>query len=224
MKNRAPALLGPCPDERCTILLDSDRELQFHCQDAHCIPKIKVLTRSHIICRPRLRWHSWVRPAMRPCCCSSSRSRYARDRLASAIVGNIGDLDAGPVEVAVMGVAAGVGAWRLLVAILLPDHGARLVGVPGYHSLHGLVGELGLVQVLEAVRAHLVDLDPVMSIAKFTYELVGFLVTLVTMAQVKASGVNILSDTQILPIEPPMQRSRRFSLTFPHLPQPLRMM
>ena len=82
-------------------------------------------------------------------------------KIVSAIIGTIRDLDAGPVEtaVAVLGVAAGVGAWRLLVAILFPDRGARLVGVPGYHSLHGLGSELGLVQVLEAVRAHLVDLD-----------------------------------------------------------------
>lgn len=32
----------PCPDPRCALLFDSIQDLQCHCQDVHCIERVKL--------------------------------------------------------------------------------------------------------------------------------------------------------------------------------------
>ncbi len=31
-----------CPDPRCTLSFDSIQDLQYHCQDVHCVERIKL--------------------------------------------------------------------------------------------------------------------------------------------------------------------------------------
>lgn len=42
-----------CPDPRCALSFDSTRDFQFHCQDVHCVDRVKEPTANKRRCTPR---------------------------------------------------------------------------------------------------------------------------------------------------------------------------
>ena len=42
-----------CPDPRCALSFDSIQDFQFHCQDVHCVDRIKGDTAKKRLCTPR---------------------------------------------------------------------------------------------------------------------------------------------------------------------------